>query len=296
MKDEFSRCHPGINFIFYLLVLGVTLFYMHPVLLVLSGVTAAAYLLRLRGGRGLVRVCLLALPVVVLSAVINPLFSHQGLTILGYLPSGNPVTLESVVYGLCTGGMMGVVILWCATWQDVMTEDKVVYLFGKGFPALALIFSMVLRFLPLFLTQAKRVMAAQRCVGRDVGEGTPWQRLKKGVRVLSILVTWSLEHSVDTADSMRARGYGLRGRTLYHPFRWDGRSTALAASMALCFGCVAAGVVTGQLNMLYFPVWRINGATVPACVCYALYGVLCALPLILNLVEDLKWRYWMCKI
>ena len=88
MKDEFSRCHPGINFIFYLLVLGVTLFYMHPVLLVLSGVAAAAYLLRLRGGRGLVRVCLLALPVVVLSAVINPLFSHQGLTILGYLPSG----------------------------------------------------------------------------------------------------------------------------------------------------------------------------------------------------------------
>ena len=131
MKDEFSRCHPGINFIFYLLVLGVTLFYMHPVLLVLSGVAAAAYLLRLRGGRGLVRVCLLALPVVVLSAVINPLFSHQGLTILGYLPSGNPVTLESVVYGLCTGGVMGVGILWCATWQDVMTEDKVVYLFGK---------------------------------------------------------------------------------------------------------------------------------------------------------------------
>ena len=66
--------------------------------------------------------------------------------------------------------------------------------------------------------------------------------------------------------------------------------------MALCFGCVVAGVVTGQLNMLYFPVWRINVATVPACVCYALYGVLCALPLILNLVEDLKWRYWMCKI
>ena len=58
MKDEFSRCHPGINFIFYLLVLGVTLFYIHPVLLVLSGVTAAAYLFRLRGGKGLPRLFL----------------------------------------------------------------------------------------------------------------------------------------------------------------------------------------------------------------------------------------------
>lgn len=296
MRDEFSRCHPALNFIFYLLVLGVTLFYMHPVLLAVSGAAACGYLLRLRGGRGLLRVCLLALPVVVLSAVVNPLFSHQGLTILGYLPSGNPVTLESIWYGLCAGGMMGVVILWCATWQDVMTEDKVVYLFGKGFPALALLFSMVMRFLPLFLAQAKRVAAAQRCVGRDVGEGTPWQRLKKSARVLSILVTWALEHSVDTADSMRARGYGLRGRTLYHSFRWDGRSTGLAAAMALCFGALAAGVVTGQLNMLFFPVWRMNGATVPAWVCYALYGVLCWLPVILDLVEDLKWRYWMCKI
>ncbi|MBM6896283.1 energy-coupling factor transporter transmembrane protein EcfT [Pseudoflavonifractor capillosus] len=296
MKDEFSRCHPGVNFLFYVLVLGITLFYMHPVLLVLSGLAACGYLLCLRGGRGLARVCLLALPVVILSAVVNPLFSHQGLTVLGYLPTGNPVTLESILYGLSTGGMMGVVILWCATWQDVMTSDKVVYLFGKGFPALSLIFSMALRFLPMFLAQAKQVSAAQRCVGRDVGEGTPWQRLKKGVRVLSILVTWTLEHSVDTADSMRARGYGLRGRTMYHPFRWDGRSNVLAAGMALCFAGVAAGAFTGQLHMLYVPMWRMNAATVGACLCYVLYGGLCALPLILNLVEDLKWRYWMCKI
>lgn len=296
MKDEFSRCHPGLSFLFYALVLGSTLFYMHPVLLALSGLAACGYLLRLRGGRGLARVCLLALPVVILSAVVNPLFSHQGLTILGYLPTGNPVTLESLMYGACAGGMMGVVVLWCATWQDVMTSDKVVYLLGKGFPALALVFSMTLRFLPLFLSQARQVAAAQRSVGRDVGQGTPWQRLKKGVQVLSILVTWSLEHSVDTADSMRARGYGLRGRTMYHPFRWDGRATALAAGMALCFGGVMAGVVTGQLHMLYVPVWRMNGVTAPACLCYALYGVLCALPLILDLVEDLKWRYWMCKI
>ena len=97
-------------------------------------------------------------------------------------------------------------------------------------------------------------------------------------------------------DKRRARGDGLRGRTMYHPFRWDGRSNVLAAGMALCFAGVAAGALTGQLHMLYVPIWRMNAATVGACLCYVLYGGLCALPLILNLVEDLKWRYWMCKI
>lgn len=296
MQDEFSRCHPWLNFWFYLIVLGITMFYMHPVLLVLSGVAAATYLFYLRGGKGLLRVCGLALPVMVLSAVINPLFSHQGMTILGYLPSGNPVTAESLVYGLSTGGMMGVVILWCATWREVMTSDKVIYLFGKGFPALALLFSMVLRFLPQFSAQAQRVMAAQRCVGRDLSTGSVPQRVKKGVRVLSMMVTWSLETSVDTADSMKARGYGLRGRTQYHLYRWDARATGLLCAVAACGLCVAGGLVTRQLEMLYFPLWRMNDTTPFVCLCYGLYGLLCFLPWILNVVEDWKWRYWMCKI
>lgn len=296
MQDEFSRCHPGLNFVFYLLVMGITMFYMHPVLLALSGIAAAAYLLYLRGGRGLIRVCGLALPVVVLSAVMNPLFSHQGLTVLGYLPTGNPVTLESLAFGLCTGGMMGVVLLWCATWREVMTSDKVIYLFGKGFPALSLLFSMILRFLPQFFAQAQRVIAAQRCMGRDIKTGNVWQRLTKGVRVLSILVTWVLESSVDTADSMKARGYGLRGRTQYHQYRWDTQASGLLGGMVVCGGCVMVGLLTRRLDMLYFPRWQMNGTTPFAGLCYGLYGILCFLPVILNVVEDLKWRYWMCKI
>lgn len=296
MQDEFSRCHPWLNFWFYLIVLGITMFYMHPVLLALSGIGAVAYLFYLRGGRGMLRVCGLALPVVALSAVINPLFSHQGLTILGYLPSGNPVTAESLVYGLSTGGMMGVVILWCATWREVMSSDKVIYLFGKGFPALSLLFSMVLRFLPQFSAQAQRVMAAQRCVGRDLSTGRVPQRVKKGARVLSMLVTWSLETSVDTADSMKARGYGLRGRTQYHLYRWDARTTGLLCGIAVCGLCVAGGLVTRKLEMLYFPLWRMNDTTPFVWLCYGLYGLLCFLPWILNVVEDWKWRYWTCKI
>lgn len=37
------------------------------------------------------------------TAAVNPAFSHEGRTILRYLPSGNPLTLESILYGIAQG-------------------------------------------------------------------------------------------------------------------------------------------------------------------------------------------------
>ena len=36
------------------------------------------------------------LPMLLLAAVVNPAFNHEGATLLTYLPSGNPLTLESM--------------------------------------------------------------------------------------------------------------------------------------------------------------------------------------------------------
>jgi energy-coupling factor transport system permease protein len=40
------------------------------------------------------------------TAWLNPLFNHAGVTLLFYLPGGNPVTLESMVYGLAAATML----------------------------------------------------------------------------------------------------------------------------------------------------------------------------------------------
>lgn len=40
------------------------------------------------------------LPLMLLAAVVNPLVSHQGVTVLFRFPSGNACTLESVLYGI----------------------------------------------------------------------------------------------------------------------------------------------------------------------------------------------------
>ena len=105
------------------------------------------------------------LPMALMAALINPAFNHEGATLLAYLPSGNPLTLESIAYGFAAAAMLAAVVLWFSCYTAVMTSDKFVYLFGRVIPALSLVLSMTLRFVPKFKAQIQVVSEAQRCVG-----------------------------------------------------------------------------------------------------------------------------------
>ena len=67
---------------------------------------------------------------------------------------------------------------------------------------------MTLRFIPKFKAQMDAVVDAQRNIGRDISQGSLWHRTKIAITVLSIMVTWALENAIETADSMKSRGYG----------------------------------------------------------------------------------------
>lgn len=89
-----------------------------------------------------------------------------------------------------------------------MTSDKFIYLFGRIIPSLSLILSMTFRFVPKFKEQVQEVSNAQKSMGRDSSEGSVFARVKNSIRILSAVITWSLENAIDTSDSMKSRGYG----------------------------------------------------------------------------------------
>ncbi len=74
-------------------------------------------------------------------AIANPLFNHRGSTALFYIGL-NPVTLEALLYGVCSAGMLISVFIWFRCYLSLMTNDKFLYLFGRIAPATALIVSM----------------------------------------------------------------------------------------------------------------------------------------------------------
>lgn len=288
-RDAFDRCHPAINFLYFALVLVFTMVFLHPVSLGVSLGTALAYGVCLRGREATGKTLRFLIPMMVLAALLNPAFNHEGVTVLTYLPSGNPLTLESILRGLAAAVMLAAVILWFQCWSVVMTTDKFVYLFGRVIPALSLVLSMTFRFVPRFFAQLKVVTQAQRCVGRDVSQGNILDRARTGVTILSILITWSLENAIETADSMKSRGYGLPGRTAFSLYRFDRRDRALLVWLLVWGGCVLAGGLSGGLAWQYTPM--VQGALGPFGLLFQLaYLALCLTPILLNRKEDRTWN------
>jgi energy-coupling factor transport system permease protein len=289
-KDTFSSYHPIINFLFFALVIGCTMVINHPVCLAISLVCSMAYAIYLNGKKAIRFNLAFMLPMLILTALLNPAFSHQGVTILVYLPSGNPLTLESICYGLFAGFLLIAVISWFSCFNSTITSDKFIYLFGRIIPALSMILSMSLRFVPRFKVQIKVISNAQRCVGRDISNGSLIKRAKHGIKILSVLITWALENAIDTADSMKARGYGLRGRSAFSIYYFDGRDKKALCALLLFGAVIIAGIILQQLKFTYYPVLGGTGLSMFQVGLFMVYLALCALPLFLNIREDWKWR------
>lgn len=288
--NEFKNYHPSINFLYFTAAISFGMFLLHPVCLLISLVCSFAYAILLNGKKAVRMQLFLLLPLMICAGLLNPAFNHEGVTILTYLPSGNPLTLESILYGIAAALMLATVISWFSCYNKIMTSDKFIYLFGKVIPSLSLVLSMTLRFVPRFTAQLKVVANAQRCIGRDASTGSLLTRLKNAVTILSIMVTWSLENAVETADSMKSRGYGLPGRSAFSIYRFDTRDRNALTCLLILIGYLLLGVFTGQTYFRYFPSMKsaeVNPYTITVFVAYIL---LCSMPLWMELWEAKKWN------
>ena len=288
--NEFKTFHPIINFIYFAFCLCFAMFLMHPAALLVSCFCGFLYLCILKGKKAILKYLLLFVFIVGLSAIINPAFSHKGATILTYLPSKNPLTLESIIYGIAAGIMIISVIFWFSCFNMVITSDKFIYLFGKTIPTLSLVLSMTLRFIPLFSEKLKEISAAQKLIGKGTKDKSFLQRFKNGLAILSTLVSVSLETSIDAADSMKARGYGLSGRTAYSNFVFDKRDTISLVIILILATYIIFGISKNSMYVSYFPVFATNKLSIFDISIYFSYFAFCLFPIIIEIKEAIKWK------
>ncbi len=283
MRSAFSKSHPALSFLFFASVVAFGMVFFHPVFLGISFVAALAYSIRLRG-RSTLKLMRFLLPTLLVVVFLGAAFNHYGVTTLFVLSNGNRVTLESIVHGFATGGMVLTVFLWFTCYDAVVTSDKFLHVFGRVFPTGALLVSMTLRFIPLLTRRMRKIFEGQKGIGNGGG------RLRNSLHALSILVTWSLENAVDVSDSMKSRGYGLRGRTSYTRFLWTRRDLLLCGAVLLLDALTVVGVVVGQTRAMYNPYISLPAITPFSWVLYIGYALLCFMPLTLDLVEEQKWN------
>ena len=282
----FERCHPAVNFIYFAAVFVGMITFQHPVFLAISFLCAFAYSIKRNGIKALVfNLCLL--PLILAFGLYYSSYTHFGMTVLKQNMIGNNMTLESLIYGF----VLGVIGVGCCIWFScvfsVFTTDKVVYLFGKVSPRLSLFLAISLRMIPRIKKEAKRINMAQQGIGRGANQGELWQRVRNCVRIFSMLLTWTIDSLTIASESMRSRGSSLWGRKAFSIYRFDNRDRAYVIGLFLCLTLTMMAVLLGQTDMVYDP--RILWVTVNPVFCIA-YGILCLMPLMLELWTEYQFR------
>ncbi|MGN1418583.1 MAG: energy-coupling factor transporter transmembrane component T [Acutalibacteraceae bacterium] len=284
----FKDVHPIPSFIFFAVVFTVSLVCSHPVILLTSLLCALLYDIKLRGKKAAKYFFLFLLPMMILITGINGLFSHYGVTVLFVMKSGNNFTLEAVVYGLVFAVKAASVMLWLDCFNEILTGEKFIYLFGRISPRTALVLSMVLRFIPLLRDEGREIETARKGIGVDAQNGRLFKRLKNASGSLSILITRAMENAAFTSDSMAARGYGLHGRTSFNRFifsKRDGVLTSLSAAFIVVFAFAYK-----KLSAVYNPAIDISKPDLFAGFVCLIFAVFCLEGMIIDFREESLWK------
>ncbi|MBQ9086490.1 MAG: cobalt transport protein [Clostridia bacterium] len=290
---RFEEYNPVSVALYFASVTGIAMFCLNPILLVLS-LLGSLSLFFLRNGRREGRSHLAYLGLFLVLSLVNPLVSHNGVTVL-FVINDSPITAEALAYGVAAAGMVISVLYWFRSFTQIMTAERLLYLFGKLSPRLALVLSMGLRYVTLFQAQARRVRQTQTALGL-YKEDNILDHMRGSLRVWSVMVTWALENGIVTADSMAARGYGIGKRSHFSRFTFGRGDWILLVITAFLFmmTCVSAGM--GALDVMFYPSVRMAPRTPVAWVGYASYGILVLLPIMMEGVVKIKWKSFVSKI
>lgn len=268
----FEKMHPVPCFLYFLTVIGFTIFSRDPVILAesLIGAVTAAVLSEKSG----------ALPFLAVTAaavtLTNPLFSHNGVTVLFFV-GDLAVTAEALVYGSAFSVMLCAAVLWGAVSTRFLTSDKYVWLFGRLLPSAGLVLSCAMRFIPLFVGRTRGYIKSRGA-----------KSLKEILSACSASLSYSAEEAMSTADSMKSRGYGTAKRTFYSSYRMTGYDAGALAAVLFCGISCLALIILGAGKFYYYPAVSALKFGIADIALYACFGILCAMPTAAIAAEEHK--------
>ena len=270
---KLERMHPAVGFLYLLGVLGITAFAGSPVM-VLESLAGAALLAALSGRlRGIGW----TVPIAFTAALANFLFVHNGATALFFV-GDMAFTLEALAYGAFTGVMLAAVCLWGNNAVRYVTSDKYIWLFGSILPAAGLVLSCAIRFIPMFVRRTREFIAVQRCT-----------TVRGYLRAFSASVGYSAEQAMDSALSMRARGYGTARRTSFSLYRFTGGTAAVLAVTVFLGAVCAVLMISGAGAFWFYPAVSGIRMRLPDILLYCVSGVFFLLPSAVVLRENVQY-------
>lgn len=285
----FESFHPSILFLYYVLILVISMFSMNPVILFCAVIGAIVFFGAQTSVRTFFEDVFFYILLFLVFSVMNPLFVHDGETILFFM-NDQAITLEAVMYGAMSSLLITGVIIWCRCYSKILTTDKFLYLFGKLVPKLGLVLSMTFRFIPLFRRQIDKISSSQKTMGLYATDAIP-DKIRGSIRVFDSLLSWSMENSVDTADAMKARGYGLPGRTNFTLFQFRTMDGIMLAIVMALSAVILVITILGGYTFFYYPYVKTIEMNTKTILMYLPVLLFFLIPGVLEIKERITWKY-----
>jgi energy-coupling factor transport system permease protein len=186
------------------------------------------------------RAALIGLPIAIVIALVNPLVSQNGDTVilrLGELLGHRfDVTLEAVLFGLVAGLRVIVLIAAFGLFNAVVDPDELLRAVRRVSYRSALTASLATRLVPVLVRDATRMNEAARCRAKPAPRSA----------VARAALASALDRAIDVAAALELRGYGSARRParVRRPWSRHDARVAVAAGLIVAFVVVlrAAGV------------------------------------------------------
>ena len=252
--NRFSKLHPILHLVFYLFSIVAVLVISNPFFSLASLLGAFLYNAVICKNR-IVKNLKLSVIIILFVGVFNMLFAHYGVDVL-FKIGRVEFTLQALLYGLNQGVVFASVMLWFSALSFNSDGDRVIYLFSFA-PKLALMFSMILGFIPRFSKKLTEISEAKTALrGGESPKGLK-NKFKSAIDSLSALITYSLESSIITADSMNARGYKY-GSLSYKRYRLCAEDIILLVAVILAFAYIFYSKAAGNITFIFEPIIKIK--------------------------------------
>ncbi|MBT2658208.1 energy-coupling factor transporter transmembrane protein EcfT [Bacillus sp. ISL-18] len=289
MRLRFDRFHPLVPFLFYAGAVSLVILMLHPLFLVIS--IAVVFLINILHDRlnGLRRWSFFILTTFVLMVMMNPLFNERGRHLIVEI-NQHRVTVEAVVYGGMNAlSIIGILAIF-VSYNVIMTPNKLLYLFAKILPQFAVLLMLTLRFIPLMRRRLEEIAVVQRSKGLSVTHGSWRERAKLGMLYVQTLLTFSLEEAIQTADSMKARGYGRGPRSSYEYFKMNQADGIAIIYLLGLLSFILVERVSGYGFLTIYPLmetWHLSLMDTAVLISYTLF---LSFPLLVETGGMFRWR------
>ena len=325
---ELTSIHPGVYLLYYFIMVLFAFIFSDPYFVV-TFLILILVLIALQGiSHELKNIMKLFIPLSILIMILNPLLNRTGAHKI-YLWSGFFITYEAIAYGILMSLALLIVILVFSSYNRSVSYQEMLYIFSKKLPIISMIIVMALRFIPLINSRAIEVQKLNNLKSNGIELETEDEsededridvdvfnsnintdynsklvdKLKSNKRIAAIIkeaktlgkimgitVSWSLEESMFTAKSMKARGYNATERTSYLSYKFSNADFAFIALIIITVAIIIAGLLKGVGMINIYPSIDFRFSNLPFNIYYLAFIVF-LLPLIyLEIKERILWH------